>query len=69
LKGREAAHNIAKPNDLVKYDKIPVFWSSVGKGLRYVGTGGGFDDSYTDGSIDELKVGCTIIRPRRWMSG
>ncbi|KAI9635272.1 uncharacterized protein MKK02DRAFT_25715 [Dioszegia hungarica] len=54
--GREAAHNIAKPNDLVKYDKIPVFWSSVGKGLRYVGTGGGFDDSYTDGSIDELKA-------------
>jgi NADH dehydrogenase FAD-containing subunit len=54
--GREAAHNICKPNAQVKYDKIPIFWSSVGKGLRYVGTGGGFDDSYTDGSIEELKV-------------
>ncbi|GFZ43525.1 hypothetical protein JCM24511_01245 [Saitozyma sp. JCM 24511] len=53
--GREAAHNIAKPNDLVAYTKVPIFWSSIGKGLRYIGTGAGFDDSYTTGNIDELK--------------
>lgn len=28
----------------------------MGKGLRYLGTGAGFDETYTDGSIDELKV-------------
>lgn len=55
--GREVAHNIAKPNDQVAYTKIPIFWSSVGKGLRYLGTGAGFDDTYTDGNVDELKVG------------
>lgn len=53
--GRFAAHNIAKPSSLVKYDKVPIFWSSVGKGLRYLGTGAGFDETYTDGSIEELK--------------
>jgi len=55
--GREVAHNITKPNDQVAYTKIPIFWSSVGKGLRYLGTGAGFDDTYTDGNVDELKVG------------
>ena len=55
--GREAAHNIAKPNNLVAFDKVPVFWSSIGKGLRYLGTGAGFDDVYTDGNVKELKVG------------
>ncbi|WVF70484.1 hypothetical protein IAT40_005274 [Kwoniella sp. CBS 6097] len=53
--GREAAHNITHPDDLVAYTKVPIFWSSIGKGLRYLGTGAGFDDSWTDGNIDELK--------------
>ncbi|WVR05904.1 hypothetical protein IAU60_002930 [Kwoniella sp. DSM 27419] len=53
--GREVAHNIAKPNDKVAYTKVPIFWSSIGKGLRYLGTGAGFDDSYTDGDVSELK--------------
>jgi len=53
--GREAAHNIAKPAELVAYEKIPIFWSSVGKGLRYLGTGAGFDDTYIDGDVKELK--------------
>ncbi|WWC58706.1 uncharacterized protein I303_101250 [Kwoniella dejecticola CBS 10117] len=53
--GREVAHNITHPNDQVAYTKVPIFWSSIGKGLRYLGTGAGFDDSWTDGSIDELK--------------
>ena len=34
---------------------MPVFWSSIGKGLRYLGTGVGFDDTYTDGDVNELK--------------
>lgn len=54
--GREVGHNITKPNDQVAYTKVPIFWSSVGKGLRYLGTGAGFDDTYTDGNIEELKV-------------
>jgi hypothetical protein len=62
-KGRFAAHNIAKPDEPVKYDKVPIFWSSVGKGLRYLGTGAGFDETYTDGSIDELKVCRRSILP------
>lgn len=37
------------------YTKVPIFWSSVGKGLRYLGTGAGFDDSYTDGDVESLK--------------
>ncbi|KAK6905738.1 hypothetical protein I203_106569 [Kwoniella mangroviensis CBS 8507] len=53
--GREVAHNITHPDDQVAYTKVPIFWSSIGKGLRYLGTGAGFDDSYTDGNIDELK--------------
>jgi len=53
--GREVGHNITKPDDQVAFTKVPIFWSSVGKGLRYVGTGGGFDDSWTDGNVDELK--------------
>ena len=39
------------------YTKVPIFWSSIGKGLRYLGTGAGFDDAYTDGDLNELKVG------------
>ena len=54
--GREVAHSITRPHDLVAFTKVPIFWSSVGKGLRYVGTGAGFDDSFTDGSLDELKA-------------
>lgn len=64
--GREVAHNIAKPNDQVAYTKIPIFWSSVGKGLRYLGTGAGFDDTYTDGNVDELKVRDGGSRRRAW---
>jgi hypothetical protein len=30
--GREVGHNIAKPDDQVDYEKVPIFWSSVGKG-------------------------------------
>jgi len=56
LQGREIAHNIAKPKEQVAYTKIPIFWSSVGKGLRYLGTGAGFDDTYTDGDVNALKV-------------
>lgn len=44
----------------MKYDKVPIFWSSVGKGLRYLGTGAGFDDTYTDGDVGELKVSYVI---------
>ena len=54
--GRMAAHNIAKPKDQLVYDKVPVFWSSIGNGIRYLGTGEGFDDVYTDGDVKELKV-------------
>ncbi|KAK8865946.1 hypothetical protein IAR55_001095 [Kwoniella newhampshirensis] len=53
--GREVAHNITFPDDQVKYTKVPIFWSSIGKGLRYLGTGAGFDDTYTDGDVGELK--------------
>jgi len=51
--GRHVAATIAgtpKP-----YKGVPIFWSSIGKGLRYVGTGAGFDDTYLDGSITDLK--------------
>lgn len=37
------------------YAQVPVFWSSVGKGLRYVGSGADFDEAYLDGSADDLK--------------
>lgn len=63
--GREVAHNITKPDDQVEYTKVPIFWSSVGKGLRYLGTGAGFDDSYTDGNVDELKVSLLDSTQRR----
>ncbi|KAL7419530.1 Apoptosis-inducing factor 1 [Cryptotrichosporon argae] len=53
--GREVGHNIAHPDDKVKYTKIPIFWSSIGKGLRYLGTGAGSDDQWLDGSAADLK--------------
>ncbi|EIW72762.1 hypothetical protein TREMEDRAFT_67043 [Tremella mesenterica DSM 1558] len=53
--GREVGHNITHPNDQVAYTKIPIFWSSIGKGLRYLGTGAGFDETYTHGNPSELK--------------
>jgi hypothetical protein len=59
--GREVAHNIVKPKDRVAFTKVPIFWSSVGKGLRYLGTGGGFDDTYTDGNLEELKVSIPLL--------
>jgi len=57
--GRDVGYNIAKGvgagGEGLVYKKVPIFWSSIGKGLRYVGTGAGFDDTYTDGNVDELK--------------
>lgn len=53
--GREAAYNITHPDAPTTFDKVPVFWSSVGKGLRYVGTGAGYDEIYTDGDAAGLK--------------
>jgi hypothetical protein len=46
---------------------VPVFWSSVGKGLRYLGTGAGFDDTYTDGDLKELKVSIQICLSGKWL--
>lgn len=60
VQGREVGHNISKPDAQIEYQKVPVFWSSVGKGLRYIGTGAGFDDIYTDGNPSELKVSLSI---------
>lgn len=53
--GREVGHNITHPDNLVAYTKVPIFWSSIGKGLRYLGTGAGYDDMYVDGNFKELK--------------
>ena len=53
--GRRVAHNIANPKERIPFTSVPVFWSSVGKGLRYVGTGAGYEDAYTDGNVGELK--------------
>ncbi len=40
-----------------------IFWSSVGGGLRYVGTGSGQDDIYVDGDLSkELKVDDSVHR-------
>lgn len=53
--GREVGHNITHPDNLVAYTKVPIFWSSIGKGLRYLGTGAGYDDMFVDGNFKELK--------------
>ncbi|WVN85415.1 uncharacterized protein L203_100561 [Cryptococcus depauperatus CBS 7841] len=53
--GREVAHNITHPLNLVAYTKVPIFWSSIGKGLRYLGTGAGFDDYHVEGNFNDLK--------------
>ncbi|OWZ64959.1 hypothetical protein AYX14_02737 [Cryptococcus neoformans] len=53
--GREVAHNITHPENPVSYTKVPIFWSSIGKGLRYLGTGAGYDDMYVDGNFKEFK--------------
>ncbi|KLT42943.1 hypothetical protein CC85DRAFT_285101 [Cutaneotrichosporon oleaginosum] len=51
--GRSVAATIAgKPT---AYAQVPVFWSSVGKGLRYIGSGEEVARSWLDGSVDELK--------------
>lgn len=55
--GRHVAQTIANPDKPVAYEQVPIFWSSVGKGLRYIGSGAKFEQSYLDGSADELKVG------------
>jgi hypothetical protein len=55
--GRTIGQNIAVPEKRLAYRKAPFFWSSIGKGLRYVSTQNGFDDIYIDGDVDkELKV-------------
>ncbi|KAJ9100009.1 hypothetical protein QFC19_005827 [Naganishia cerealis] len=54
--GRVVGQNISCPEKRIAYRKAPFFWSSVGKGLRYVSTQNGFDDIYIDGDVDkELK--------------
>ncbi|UOH80174.1 hypothetical protein LQV05_002823 [Cryptococcus neoformans] len=53
--GREVAHNITHPENPVSYTKVPIFWSSIGKGLRYLGTGAGYDDMYVDGNFKDFK--------------
>lgn len=51
--GRHVASTISgKPS---RYAQVPVFWSSVGKGLRYIGSGEEVAQSWLDGSADELK--------------
>lgn len=37
------------------YDLVPIFWSSVGKGLRYVSTGEPPEEEYLDGDSAALK--------------
>jgi NADPH-dependent 2,4-dienoyl-CoA reductase/sulfur reductase-like enzyme len=51
--GRHVARTIAGSPEA--YAQVPVFWSSIGKGLRYVGSGAGADDAYLDGSAEDLK--------------
>lgn len=55
--GRSVAESIITPSNLKSYDKVPIFWSSAGGGLRYVSRANGFDDVYIDGDLsqDELK--------------
>lgn len=53
--GRHVGRTIATPDKDWAFKQAPVFWSSVGKGLRYVGTGEEFDESYLDGSAEDLK--------------
>ncbi|KAJ9123231.1 hypothetical protein QFC22_001426 [Naganishia vaughanmartiniae] len=54
--GRTIGQNISAPEKKQAYRKAPFFWSSVGKGLRYVSTQNGFDDIFIDGDVDkELK--------------
>ncbi|BEI83561.1 hypothetical protein CcaverHIS002_0401650 [Cutaneotrichosporon cavernicola] len=51
--GRHVASTIAgKPS---AYQQVPVFWSSIGKGLRYIGSGERVEQSFVDGSADDLK--------------
>lgn len=53
--GRTVGRTIATPDDPMAYEQAPIFWSSIGKGLRYISKGLEFDDQYLDGSADELK--------------
>lgn len=47
--GRHVAHTIAHPDDPQAYELVPIFWSSIGGGLRYVGTGAKFTEQWVDG--------------------
>jgi len=54
--GRAVGHTIASPSDPKPYTKVPVFWSSVGGGLRYCGYGSGQMENWIDGDLSkELK--------------
>lgn len=54
--GRAVGHTIACPSDPKPYTKVPIFWSSVGSGLRYCGSGAGQNESWVDGDLSkELK--------------
>jgi hypothetical protein len=55
--GRHVAHTITNPDAANVFNKVPIFWSSAGGGLRYCGSGAGYDDIHIDGDISkELKV-------------
>lgn len=51
--GRHVAATIA--GTPTRYAQVPVFWSSVGKGLRYIGSGEEVADSWLDGDAGALK--------------
>ncbi|KAL1410632.1 Apoptosis-inducing factor 1 [Vanrija albida] len=53
--GREVGRTIANPAEPAAYRRAPHFWSSIGKGLRFVSTGAPSDETYLDGSAEDLK--------------
>jgi hypothetical protein len=60
--GRAVAHTITNPDSANAFDKIPIFWSSAGGGLRYCGNGAGYDDLHIDGDVSkELKVRLSFL--------
>lgn len=60
--GRHVAHTISNPDAPHPYHLVPIFWSSVGGGLRYVGTGAKWEEQYVDGSESGLKVSGDSVR-------
>ncbi|WOO85261.1 Apoptosis-inducing factor 1 [Vanrija pseudolonga] len=53
--GREVGRTIANPDQPAAYRRAPHFWSTIGKGLRFVSTGAPSDETYFDGSAEDLK--------------